>query len=252
MYVIRNEMRHVPRLSIRGEREVQTFEFILCRNCLITQLVKNNHPSQCNRWGNIKQPNKKSSCSAQKKPIINTVEIIHAKAKLIPGITPLLREGGGGEMKKKTQTQTIKKCAWASVSAAHGIPKDRLKLCPGQRWPPNLWGPQPCSITPLSPSCTPGMAWATGPMDGKGRLEPSTHPLSRTPGDTTVGRIRVATSQHHRAPPQLREPPASPEGSQLNQRQLLGLQSSSECPQAAGGVSRGLGSVLLLLSAWYG
>lgn len=104
MYVIRNEMRHVPRLSIRGEREVQTFEFILCRNCLITQLVKNNHPSQCNRWGNIKQPNKKSSCSAQKKPIINTVEIIHAKAKLIPGITPLLREGGGGNEKKNPNT----------------------------------------------------------------------------------------------------------------------------------------------------
>lgn len=51
-------MHHVPSLSIQGEWEVQTFEFIAGRNCSITQLVKINHLLQCNRSGNIKQPNK--------------------------------------------------------------------------------------------------------------------------------------------------------------------------------------------------
>lgn len=74
---------------------MQTFEFILCRNCLIIQELKINHPSHCKRSGNIKQPNK--NC-AQRKLIINTVEIIHAKAKLIPGITQLL---WGEKIKKK-------------------------------------------------------------------------------------------------------------------------------------------------------
>lgn len=88
---------------------MQTFEFILCRNCLIIRQLKINHPSQCERSGNIKQPNKNR---AQRKHIINTVEIIHAKAKLIPGITQLL---WGEKIKKK-----YKKGAWA--------------LCLGSMW----------------------------------------------------------------------------------------------------------------------
>lgn len=127
----------------------------------------------------------------------------------------------------------------------HIIPKDRLKLCLGQRCPPGHPGPQPWSSTPLTPQL---QTEATGHTDSKGRIEPTTHPLSRTTRDTMIGMIRVATSQHHQAPAQLQEPPAIPEGSQLNQQQLLGLRLS---PQGVWIRSGGPGPALMLLFACY-
>lgn len=102
------------------------------------------------------------------------MEIIRAKGKLIPGITqPLWEE----KIKKK-----YKKGSWASVCAACGSPKDRLKLCLGQRWPSSLPGLQPWSRSPLSPQLH---IWDGRSNRTDGQLVQAgtqPHPLSSTHG----------------------------------------------------------------------
>lgn len=110
------------------------------------------------------------------------MEIIRAKAKLIPGITPLLRRRGGRKKHKK--------CTWASVSAAPVIPKDR---------------PQPEMAT--QPSMTTAVVRLVRWMAMAGWSPPPT--LSAGPGGH---HSEEDEGGHIPAPPstRLQEPPAKP------------------------------------------